>query len=201
MTHPKYEQTLVVLKPDAVQRSLIGEIIQRFERVGLKLVAIKMFTPSPEFIEKHYTLEAGWLEAVGNKRINGFKEKGLVPPTEDPEEAGNEILTSLKNYMTASPVVAMVWQGAHVVPLVRKLVGGTEPHSSDVGTIRGDFVHDSYVMSAGDNRSIRNLIHASGSASEAANEIPLWFKKEEIIDYKLVQEAILYDVNMDGKGE
>ncbi len=192
MTHPKHDQTLIVLKPDAVQRNLIGEIIQRFERVGLKLVAMKMFVPTPEF-KAHYTLEAGWLEAVGNKRINGFKEKGLIPPTEDPLEAGEEILASLKNYMTAGPVVAMVWQGAHVVPLVRKIVGGTEPHSSPVGTIRGDFVHDSYVMSAGDGRSIRNLIHASGSDTEAKNEIPLWFKKEELNDYRLVQEGTIYE--------
>lgn len=193
MTHPKYEQTLVVLKPDAVQRSLIGEIIKRFERVGLKLVATKMFVPTGDFAEKHYTMWPGWKKSVGEKNIKGYKDKGLVPPTEDPLEAGEKVLNTVSAYLTSGPVIAMVWVGAHAVPIVRKLVGSTEPLSSDVGTIRGDYVHDSYVMSAGDERSIRNLVHASGSVEEALQEIPYWFAKEEIVDYRLVQEAILYE--------
>lgn len=87
----------------------------------------------------------------------------------------------------------MIWQGAHAVSIVRKLVGSTEPFSSDVGTIRGDYVHDSYEMSGGDGRSIRNLIHASGNEEEAAQEIPHWFSKNEIIDYRLAQEAVIYE--------
>jgi len=201
MNHPKQDQTLVVLKPDAVQRSLMGEIIQRFERVGLKLVGIKMFVPTADFIETHYTFDPEWKRKAGEKNIQSFVDKGATPPTLDPVEAGEKILTSLKKYMTAGPIVAMVWQGAHAVPLVRKLVGGTEPHSSHVGTIRGDYVLDSYIISANDNRSIRNLIHASGNDVEAKQEIPHWFNKEELIDYRLVQEAILYDVNMDGRAE
>ena len=200
-THPKQDQTLVVLKPDAVQRSLMGEIIQRFERVGLKLVGIKMFVPTPEFIETHYTFDPEWKRKAGEKNIQSYVDKGATPPTSDPVEAGEKILTSLKKYMTAGPIVAMVWQGAHAVPLVRKLVGGTEPHSSHVGTIRGDYVLDSYIISAQDGRSIRNLIHASGNDAEAKQEIPHWFKSEELIGYRLVQEAILYDVNMDGRAE
>jgi len=94
--------------------------------------------------------------------------------------------------------VAMVWQGAHAVPMVRKMTGGTEPMTSDVGTIRGDFVFDSYQMSDSDSRAVRNLVHASGSVEEAEMEIKHWFAKEEIISYKLVQEGIIYDVNMDG---
>ena len=92
----------------------------------------------------------------------------------------------------------MIWQGVHAVKLTRKLVGGTEPFTSDVGTIRGDFVLDSYQLSDTDNRAIRNLIHASGSIEDAEKEIKLWFKPEEIIKYKLVSEKILYDVNLDG---
>ena len=92
----------------------------------------------------------------------------------------------------------MVWQGAHAVKIVRKLTGGTEPLTSDVGTIRGDYVLDSYQMSDSDGRSIRNLVHASGSVKEAEDEIKHWFKKNEFFNYKLVQEQILYDVNMDG---
>jgi nucleoside-diphosphate kinase len=182
MPHPKYDKTLVVLKPDAVQRSLIGEIIQRFERVGLKLVAIKMFVPDAEFVEKHYTFDPEWRRKAGEKSIKGYIEKGLASPITDPVLAGEAILDSLKVYLSSGPVVAMIWQGAHVVSIVRKLVGSTEPFSSDVGTIRGDYVHDSYEMSGGDGRSIRNLIHASGNEEEAAQEIPHWFSKEEIID-------------------
>jgi nucleoside-diphosphate kinase len=113
-------------------------------------------------------------------------------------ETTAKILKNLKKYMTSGPVVAMVWQGAHATELVRKLVGGTEPRSSDVGTIRGDFVLDSYIMSDGDGRATRNLIHASGTAKESEAEIKHWFKPEEILEYKLIQEQILYDVNLDG---
>ena len=196
--HPKYERTLVVLKPDAVQRSLIGEIIKRFERVGLKLSGIKMFVPDEDFIEKHYTFDPSWKRKAGEKNIKSCHEKGIIPPSDNPLDIGEMVLTVLKKYLSSGPVVAMVWQGAHVVPIVRKLVGSTEPLSSDVGTIRGDFVHDSYEMSGGDGRSLRNLIHASGSKEEAEQEIPHWFAEDEIVDYRLVQEAILYDVNLDG---
>lgn len=198
MRHQKYEQTFVALKPDAIQRSLIGEIIQRFERVGLKMVAIKMVLPDDEFIKTHYTFDSAWVRKTGEKNIKSYHDKGLNPPTDNPLEMGEKILNQLKNYMTSGPVVAMVWQGAHAVSLVRKLVGGTEPKSSDVGTIRGDYVLDSYEMSDADKRAIRNLIHASGNVEEALQEVPHWFSENEIIDYKLMQEAILYDVNMDG---
>ena len=121
-----------------------------------------------------------------------------MPPLDDPLKITEIILANLKKYMTSGPVVAMIWEGAHSVKIVRKLVGGTEPLTSDVGTIRGDLVLDSYTMSDTDERSVRNLIHASGSVSEANMEIQHWFKPEEVINYRLVQEEILYDVNLDG---
>jgi nucleoside-diphosphate kinase len=197
-THPKKERTLVIVKPDGVQRSLIGEIIGRLERVGLKLVAMKMAVPTAEMVEQHYTLDPNWRRVTGEKRVKSAKEKGEVLKTEDPMEITAVILNHLKNYMTSGPVVMMVWQGAHAAAIVRKIVGGTEPLSTDVGTIRGDYVLDSYTMSDTDGRAIRNLIHASGSAAEGEAEIKHWFKPEEIIDYRLVQEAIMYDVNIDG---
>lgn len=198
MKHHKFERTLVVIKPDGVQRSLVGEIIKRFERVGLKLVAMNMRVLDPEFVEKHYTLDPEWRRITGEKTIKSYKDKGLPPPTEDPLEVTGVLLGKLAKYMTSGPVIAMVWQGAHAVKVVRKLTGGTEPLTSDVGTIRGDFVLDSYEMTDKDNRSVRNLIHASGSPKEAEEEISHWFTEKEIISYRLVQEEILYDVNLDG---
>ncbi len=198
MNHPKTEKTLVIVKPDGIQRSLIGEIIKRYEQMGLKLLATKMLVPTAEHIEKHYTLDPEWRRKTGEKTIKGYKDKGLTPPTEDPLEVTRIVLESLKKYMTSGPVLALVWQGAHAVEIVRKMTGGTEPRSSDVGTIRGDFVLDSYQMADEDKRAVRNLIHASGSAVEAEMEIAHWFKDEEIMNYKHIQEQILYDVNLDG---
>lgn len=192
------ERTFVIIKPDGVQRSLIGDITQRFERVGLKLVGVKMFVPTAEKVEAHYTLDPAWRTVTGQKTIDSYKKKGQTPPSEDPLEVTARILENLKKYMTAGPVVAMVWQGAHAAELVRKIVGGTEPLSSDVGTIRGDYVLDSYRMADTDGRAVRNVVHASGSAEEAENEIKHWFEMNELVDYRLVQEQIIYDVNIDG---
>jgi nucleoside-diphosphate kinase len=192
------ERTLVIIKPDGVQRSLIGEIIQRFERVGLKLVAMKFMVPEATQVEEHYTLDPEWKRKVGEKSIESYKKKGQTPPSTDPLAIGDSVVERLKSYMTSGPTVVMAWQGAHAVELVRKLVGGTEPRSSDVGTIRGDFVLDSYSLADNDDRAIRNLLHASGSVDEARQELAHWFSDNELVDYRLVQEGILYDVNLDG---
>ena len=196
--HHKDERTLVIIKPDGVQRTLIGEIIKRYEKMGLKLVGLKLLVASEEQVVKHYTLDPSWKENVGRKSIENYEKKGIKPPSTDPIEVGNRVIETLRKYMTCGPVVAMVWQGAHAVEIVRKVTGGTEPRSSDVGTIRGDYVLDSYQMSDTDGRAVRNLIHASGSIEEAENEINLWFDGGELMDYIHVQEQILYDVNIDG---
>ncbi|MDO8430504.1 MAG: nucleoside-diphosphate kinase [Candidatus Taylorbacteria bacterium] len=196
--HPKHERTLVIIKPDGIQRTLMGEIISRYERAGLKLIAMKMMIPSPDLIEKHYTLDPEWRRVTGEKTIRGYKNKGLEPPNMDPFEITRILLGRLVKYMTSGPIIPMVWEGAHAVAIIRKLTGGTEPLMSDVGTIRGDFVIDSYQMTDSDGRSLRNLVHASGSVKEAEDEIKHWFKLEEIIKYRHVQETILYDVNLDG---
>lgn len=200
-THPKQERTFVILKPDSIQRSLIGEIIERYERVGLKLAALKMCVPTPEHIEKHYTLDPEWRRITGEKSLKAARERGASLTSEDPFEVTAIILERLKKYMTSGPVICVVLEGAHAVAIVRKLTGGTEPLSTDVGTIRGDYVLDSYTMSDHDDRSIRNLVHASGSVTEAQREIEHWFSPEEIISYRHVQEAVIYDINLDGKKE
>lgn len=198
MKHPKEERTLVLLKPDAIQRALMGEIIARYERLGLKLVGLKMVVPTEEQVEGHYTLDPNWRRITGEKTIKSYRDRGLPPPSEDPLEITAKILRNLKKYISAGPVVAMVWEGAHAVELVRKITGATEPRSSPVGTIRGDFVIDSYIMSDTDDRAVRNLIHASGSVDEANAEIPHWFKKGEVIDYKISHEDILYEKELQG---
>ena len=196
--HPKTERTLVVIKPDGLQRTLAGEIIKRYERLGLKLVGMKLMVPTAAHIEKQYNLDPNWKRIVGEKSIEAYQKKGLKPPSMDPLVLGDKVIDVLQKYMTSGPVVAMVWQGAHAVKIVRKVTGGTEPLTSDVGTIRGDFVHDSYQMADIDGRAVRNLIHASGSVEEAESEIKHWFAKDELINYRLIQEQILYDVNLDG---
>lgn len=190
--HYKEERTFVIIKPDGIQRTLIGEIIKRYERIGLKLVALKMLVPTADMVSRHYTLDPEWFMNVGKKSIKGFLDKGLTPPTNDPEALAKDILGRLVKYLTSGPVIAMVWQGSHAVKIVRKVTGGTEPLTSDVGTIRGDFVLDSYQSSEVDNRSIRNLVHASGSVKEAEDEIAHWFRPEDIVDYNITSDQILY---------
>lgn len=196
MTHPKTEQTLVIVKPDGIQRALIGEILGRYERLGLKLVALKMLVPTEAMIEGHYLLDPNWKKNVGTKAIESYTKKGETPPSSDPIEVANLVVGRLKKYMTSGPVIAMVWEGAHAVELVRKITGGTEPRSAFIGTIRGDFVVDSYQMADSDNRAIRNLIHASGSVPEAQMEIPYWFSSKEIMSYRVPHEATLYDADI-----
>jgi nucleoside-diphosphate kinase len=194
----KRERTLVIVKPDGVQRSLIGEVIHRLERVGLKLVASKFIVPTSDEVEKHYTVDPEWKRKVGEKSIAAYTKQDKTPPYTEPVAAGDFILGKLKSYFTSGPVMTMVWEGAHSVGIAKKLAGTTEPRTSDIGTIRGDYVHDSYEISDVDGRAIRNILHTSTSPEEAEAEIKIWFNDNEIVDYRLIQEAILYDVNLDG---
>lgn len=196
--HPKHERALVVIKPDGIQRSLIGEIIKRYEQSGLKLVGLKMFVPTPEFVEAHYTLDPDWRVKTGLKTIESYEKKGKQPPSTDPLKITAIILANLKKYLSRGPVVAMVWQGMHAVGIIRKITGGTEPLTSDMGTIRGDYTTDSYEVSDVDGRAVRNLVHASGSIEEAEKEIPHWFHGKELIDYRLINEAMIYDKELEG---
>ncbi|MBU0620207.1 MAG: nucleoside-diphosphate kinase [Patescibacteria group bacterium] len=198
--HFKDEKTFVIIKPDGVQRSLIGEIIKRYERIGLKLVAIKMLIPSKQLAADHYYKIGGdeWLEGVGKKARAAYEKKGLKSPFKTNRENGEAVLERNAVYLSSGPVIVMIWQGNQAVALIRKLTGGTEPLTSDVGTIRGDLTLDSYIISDADNRSIRNLVHASGTVDEAEAEIKIWFNKNEILQYCHLNEKILYDINLDG---
>ena len=198
--HPKKERTLVIIKPDGVQRTLIGEIIKRYERVGLKMIALKMLIATEEMATKHYYEVGGdaWLEEVGRKAAAAYEKKGMKSPYPTFKDNGIAIMKANAKYLSSGPVIAMIWQGNNAAALVRKITGSTEPASSDMGTIRGDFTLDTYMIADTDQRSIRNLIHASGNVEEAEKEIPIWFKKEEILKYRLIADEILYDVNLDG---
>ncbi len=196
----KNERTLVIIKPDGVQRSLIGEIIKRYERVGLKLIAMKMLIADEEMATKHYYEVGGdeWIEEVGRKAAAAYEKKGMKSPYKTYKDNGWAVLKANAKYLSAGPVVAMIWQGAGAVESVRKVTGATAPLLADVGTIRGDFTLDSYALADTDQRSVRNLIHASGTVEEAKKEIAFWFNDEEILQYNHIQEKILYDVNLDG---
>lgn len=195
---PHEERTLIILKPDAVQRSLMGEIIRRFERTGLKFTAMKMFMATEEQLLKHYNKTDEWFLKKGNRIIEDLKTHGL-PVEKEAIEYGKDIIRTIVHYMTAAPVVAMVLEGNQAVAVVTKLVGTTEPATSDVGTIRGDYTVDSYGHSSFENRAVRNLVHQSESPEEAEREIAIWFNDAELMGYVTAQERIMYDVDFDGK--
>jgi len=193
----KKERSLVIIKPDGVQRSLIGEIIKRFERTGLKFVAMKMVVPEEKQCWDHYNKDEKWFQEKGARVVEDRKKAGM-PIDKEAVEYGKDIIKQLVDFMTSGPVVAFVLEGNKATGIVKKLVGETEPLTSDVGTIRGDLTIDSYDLAGAGERAVRNLIHCSDSAEEAEREIKIWFQDKELIKYRLVQEQILYDVNLDG---
>lgn len=197
---PHQERTFVILKPDTVQRSLVGEIIKRFEQTGLKCSAMKMFVPDEERLLKHYHKTDEWFLKKGTNIVNDLMAQGL-PIKKEPIEYGRDIIRTVVRYMTAGPVVAMVFEGNQAVSVVTKIVGTTEPATSDVGTIRGDYTIDSYAHASYENRAVRNLIHCSDAVAEAEREIAIWFSEAEIMQYQTAQERIMYDVNIDGTKE
>jgi nucleoside-diphosphate kinase len=182
-----------MIKPDGVQRGLIGEIISRFERKGLKLVAMKMVWPTVEQAKAHYDQPESAMINLGTKTIAAYKEKG-IDLNKDPIDIARDIQKKLVKYLVCGPVVAMVIEGAHAITHVRKIRGGTQPLSADVGSITGDLTIDSYFLSDEDSRAVRNLVHASGTVEEAETEIKIWFKDEEILKYNLAIDEILYSV-------
>ena len=198
--HPHQERTFVILKPDTVQRSLIGEVIKRFERTGLKCTAMKMFTADETRLLAHYNKDDAWFLKKGQRTVEDMIAQGREV-TKEPIEYGKDIIRTIVHYMTAAPVIALVFEGNESVAVITKLVGTTEPKTSDVGTIRGDYTVDSYSHSSYENRSVRNLIHCSESPEEAEREIALWFKEDEIMQYTTAQERIMYDIDMNGTTE
>jgi len=191
------ERTLVLIKPDGVQRSLVGEILRRIERTGLKFVAMKFLVANREQLVAHYNKDEAWFKTKGQRVVDDRKAHGL-PVEKEAIEYGREIIDLIVAFMTAGPILAFVVEGNEAVAVVKKLVGATEPKTSDVGTIRGDFTVDSYDHSSVQMRAVRNLVHCSESPEEADREIKVWFTDGEIVKYKHLQERMLYDINLDG---
>ena len=183
----------MLIKPDGVQRGLIGEIIGRLERVGLKLTAMKMVHPSKEDVDKHYVLTEEWMRGVFEKASAKYAANGQPFPFSDHLAYGADIKNGLVSFLMSSPVVALVVEGEMAVSLVRKLVGATESASALPGTIRGDLSHDTYGLANAHHRALRNLVHASGTVEEANQEIGLWFTDTELYKYEHVNDRVQYD--------
>ncbi len=180
------ERTLLVLKPDAVSRGLVGDIIQRVEKMGFKVVAAKFLIASEELGSKHYPDTEEWKRNVGARTIEDCEKYGINllenMGTEDPVEIGNLVKKWNVDYLCSGPVFAFVLEGFNGVERLRSLVGSTVPTKANPGTIRGDFSLDSAILANMNGRAISNLVHASGTVEEAQYEINLWFKPEEIVD-------------------
>lgn len=155
------ERTLIVFKPDAVMRGIVGEILTRFERVGLKIVGAKMIQPDREHYFEHY-------EGIGALKTR----------------KGEEIFETQLNEMQQGPVIAMVLEGVNAVEQVRKMVGPTEPKSAAPGTIRGDYAHMTFGHAGAAERGVPNVLHASADPEEAKKELALWFSESEMVDYE-----------------
>ena len=193
----KFERTFCMIKPDGVKRGLVGDIIMRMERAGLKVVAMKMLTATEEQVRAHYPMsDEAWIARLGEKSLSSFENLDSDPAevlgSTDKTEIGRGVANSLVEFMTSGPVVAMVVEGIQAVEMVRKLAGHTLPFKADVGTIRGDYSVDSPAVANVEMRAIHNLIHASEVSSEAEAEIKVWFGEEEIPTYNLGSEAVMY---------
>jgi nucleoside-diphosphate kinase len=158
------EKTLVLLKPDAVQRGLMGEIISRFEKAGMKIVAMRLAWSDADKAAKHYT------EDITVRR-------------------GEKVRNQLVNFITSGPVLAMVIEGVSAIENVRMMVGSTEPKAAQPGTIRGDYSHVSFSHADEQDRVVENIVHASSDEADAQREIYIWFNEDEIYNYKTVYES------------
>lgn len=160
------ERSLVLIKPEGVQRHLVGKIISRFEDASLKIIGMKQVWVDKEFAKKHYT------EDIAERR-------------------GKKVREMLLDYLVEGPVIAICLEGINAIENIRKIVGGTEPKTATPGTIRGDFAHVSFAYADKNNLPVKNLIHASSDEKDAKHEIALWFNEKEIHSYKTIQDFFM----------
>jgi len=184
------ERTLILAKPDAVQRGLVGEILTRFEKIGFKIAGMKMVHPTEQHLGLHYADDPAWKKSVGEKTRATMLKKG-IEMSETDEQIGDRIRNWNMDCLRA-PIAAFIFEGLHAVEVGRKIVGATEPKSAAIGTIRGDFSVDSFANADKLQRTTKNLVHASGSVEEAEREISIWFSKDEIHNYDKHATGMLY---------
>lgn len=192
----KQERTVVLIKPDGVKRGLIGEVIARIEKRGLKIISLMMIGPTRKQIDEHYPKDPAWVKRLGEKSLATYAKYGWDPKKEmgtaDPVKIGKSVRNWILDFMVSGPVVKIVVEGIHSVDMVRKLVGNSIPALAEMGTIRGDFSVDSAALANKNKRAVHNLIHASETPEESAHELAYWFAPEEIFDYKRAEEDIMF---------
>jgi nucleoside-diphosphate kinase len=196
MADVRHERTLILIKPDGVQRALTGAILTRLERAGLKIVALRMVRAERSTLERHYPSEDEWVRTIGGKTKEAFETYGwdvrARMGTDDALEIGRRVRGWLIDFMQTAPIVAAVLEGVHAVSVTRKLVGATLPVFAAPGTIRGDFATDAPTVANEDQRPVRNLIHASGTVEEAAHEVGLWFRPGDMYTYPRADEGAMF---------
>ncbi len=194
----KKQKALLIIKPDGVQRGIIGKIISRFEAVGLKIIGLKFEMATSEKVIAHYPETEAWFKKVGERTLTNYQKKGLdartVFKTNDAVSIGKIVKDWLVTYFQESPVFMAVVEGYDCIEIVRKLSGNTIPVLAAPGTIRGDFSHDTIDLANEQNRPLRNIIHASDSPEDGEKEVTLWFTKEELFSYELAGEKFMYKI-------
>lgn len=196
MTDPKEEKTVLIIKPDGVKRGLIGEIISRVEKRGLKIIALDMIWATRKQIDDHYPKDEKWITRLGEKTKETYEKYGFDLKeelgTEDTKKIGNMVRNWLLDFMTSGPIVKIVIKGIHAIDMIRKLCGNTMPAFAEMGTIRGDFSIDSATAANRNKRAVHNIVHASETPEEVKNELNFWFSPEEVHDYKRAEEDIMF---------
>lgn len=188
------EQTLVLIKPDAVKRALIGAILQRFEQAGLKIVACKFVHATAQQLDGHFPTSEEWVRGMGQKSLETYQEYGIDPTevlgTDDPLQIGLKIKEWNYQYLMLGPLVVVVLQGIHAIDTTRKLIGHTLPYKAASGTVRGDFSINAPDLANLVGSACKNLIHASGDKIEAEQEIANWFNPSEILQWERADEFV-----------
>ena len=191
------QRSVVLVKPDGVKRGLAGELISRFEKAGFKIAGLKMVWVDKKLVDKHYPeSRTELMRAIGEKTLETYKKYGKDPNedlgTMDPVKIGKMVNKWNIEFLSSGPVVAMLLEGVHAIESVRMIVGHTIPAFAQPGTIRGDYSIDSPALANTQKRPVRNLVHASGTDEEAQYEEELWFKRNEIFNYKRADEDIMF---------
>ena len=194
------QRALIIIKPDGVQRGLLGKIVNRFEQVGLKIIGLKFEMADEKKVITHYPETDAWFKKVGGRTLTNYAKKGLdvkkIFNTDDPIQIGRTVKKWLVTYFQESPVLIMALESYDCIEIVRKLSGNTIPVLANPGTIRGDFSHDTIDLANEQNRPLRNIIHASDTVEDGEKEVKVWFKDDELFDYERADEKFMFSKNI-----